>query len=183
MTASALRAQRTRTIGAILPTLDNLIYAKATHALQKALDERGYLLLLGCHEFDLGNEFKVARSLIGRGVDGMVLIGAEHDDALFALFADLDMRRTALRGKRHLHRDVLFFLRGGVKTDAVDQSEIDDVDRNFRVVTLFQGAHNFVFGESGHGFSSGRALPGAGGVFVSLAQSLSLHFRRGSCSA
>jgi LacI family transcriptional regulator len=89
--ASALRAQRTRTIGAVLPTLDNLLYAKATHALQKALDESGYLLLLACHEFDLGNEFKVARSLIERGVDGIVLIGAEHDEALFALLADLEI--------------------------------------------------------------------------------------------
>ena len=89
--ASALRAQRTRTIGAVLPTLDNLLYAKATHALQKSLDENGYMLLLACHEFDLKNEVKVARSLLERGVDGIVLIGAEHDDALFTLLADLDI--------------------------------------------------------------------------------------------
>jgi LacI family transcriptional regulator len=86
--ASALRARRTRTIGAVLPTLDNLLYAKATHALQKALDDSGYLLLLACHDFDLKNEVKVARSLVERGVDGIVLIGAEHDDALFQLLAD-----------------------------------------------------------------------------------------------
>jgi LacI family transcriptional regulator len=89
--ASALRAQRTRTVGAVLPTLDNLLYAKAAHALQKALDESGYLLLLACHDFDLNNEIKVVRSLIERGIDGIVLIGAEHDDALFALLADLDI--------------------------------------------------------------------------------------------
>ena len=87
--ASALRAQRTRTVGAILPTLDNMLYAKATHALQKALDSNGYVLLLACHDFDLKNEVKVARSLIERGVDGIVLIGAEHDDALFGLLDDL----------------------------------------------------------------------------------------------
>ncbi len=89
--ASALRARRSRTIGAVLPTLDNLLYAKATHALQKALDDSGYMLLLACHEFDLANEVKVARSLIERGVDGIVLIGAEHDDALFAMLADLEI--------------------------------------------------------------------------------------------
>lgn len=89
--ASALRARRSHTIGAVLPTLDNLLYAKATHALQKALDESGYLLLLACHDFDLKNEVKVARSLIERGVDGVVLIGAEHDDELFALLADMEM--------------------------------------------------------------------------------------------
>lgn len=87
--ASALRAQRTRTIGAVLPTLDNLLYAKATHALQKSLDDSGYVLLLACHDFDLHNEVKVARSLVERGVDGLVLIGAEHDEALFSLLDDL----------------------------------------------------------------------------------------------
>ena len=87
--ASALRAQRTRTVGAVLPTLDNLLYAKATHALQKALDDSGYLLLLGCHDFDLNNEVKVVRSLLERGIDGVILIGAEHDEALFALLADM----------------------------------------------------------------------------------------------
>ena len=89
--ASALRARSTRTVGAVLPTLDNLLYAKAAHALQKALDAGGYLLLLACHDFDLNNEIKVVRSLIERGIDGIVLIGAEHDDALFRLLADLDM--------------------------------------------------------------------------------------------
>ena len=49
----------------------------------------GYVLLLACHDFDLKNEVKVARSLIERGVDGIVLIGAEHDDALFSLLDDL----------------------------------------------------------------------------------------------
>ena len=34
--ASALRAQRTRTVGAILPTLDNMLYAKATHEIGRA---------------------------------------------------------------------------------------------------------------------------------------------------
>ena len=87
--ASALRARRSRTVGAVLPTLDNLLYAKATHALQKTLDERGYLLLLACHDFDLQNEVKVARSLIERGVDGVVLIGAEHSGELFGLLADM----------------------------------------------------------------------------------------------
>ena len=79
----ALRSQRTRTIGTVIPTLGNAIFANATHALQKALEARGYTLLLACHEFDLANEVRVARQLIERGVDGLVLVGLDHDDALF----------------------------------------------------------------------------------------------------
>jgi LacI family transcriptional regulator len=86
--ASALRSRRTHTIGAVIPTLDNALYAHATHALQKAFRERDYTLLLACHEFDLKAEIKVTRSLIERGVDALVLVGAEHDAALFTLLAD-----------------------------------------------------------------------------------------------
>jgi LacI family transcriptional regulator len=81
--ARALRERRTRTIGAVIPTLDNAIFAHATHALQKALERRGYTLLLACHEFDLAVEAHLARQLIERGVDGLVLVGLDHDGELF----------------------------------------------------------------------------------------------------
>jgi LacI family transcriptional regulator len=81
--ARALREGRTRTVGAVIPTLDNAIFANATHALQKALDRRGYTLLLACHEFDLATEVHVARQLIERGVDGLVLVGLDHEAELF----------------------------------------------------------------------------------------------------
>jgi len=80
--ASALRSRRTRSIGAIVPTLDNAIFANTTHALQKALEADGYALLLGCFEYDLDTEVRVARHLIERGVDGLVLVGLDHHDLL-----------------------------------------------------------------------------------------------------
>ncbi|MEP7276977.1 MAG: LacI family DNA-binding transcriptional regulator, partial [Betaproteobacteria bacterium] len=81
--ARALRQGRTRTIGAVIPTLDNAIFANATHALQKALAAQGHTLLLACHEFDLAAEVHVARQLIERGVDGLVLVGLDHRLELF----------------------------------------------------------------------------------------------------
>jgi LacI family transcriptional regulator len=81
--ARALRERRTRTIGAVIPTLDNAIFANATHALQKTLERYGYTLLLACHEFDLAAEVHLARQLIERGVDGLVLVGLDHDAELF----------------------------------------------------------------------------------------------------
>jgi LacI family transcriptional regulator len=86
--ARALRSQCTHTVGAVIPALDNAIFANATQALQKALEEGGYTLLLACHEFDLKAEIKVTRTLLERGVDGLVLVGAEHDAGLFDLLAD-----------------------------------------------------------------------------------------------
>ncbi|MEP7064115.1 MAG: substrate-binding domain-containing protein [Betaproteobacteria bacterium] len=85
--ARALRLRRTRSIGAIVPTLNNAIFADTTHALQKALEANGYALLLACYEYDLDAEVKVARHLIERGVDGIVLVGLDHRDELMRMIA------------------------------------------------------------------------------------------------
>src|SRR5581483_5959602 len=42
--ARALRSQRSRMIGAIVPSFDYALYARMTSALQRVLDERGYSL-------------------------------------------------------------------------------------------------------------------------------------------
>jgi len=76
--ARALASKRTHTIGAVIPTLDNAIFAHTAHALQRTLDEAGYTLLLASHEFDADVETRVTRALIERGVDGLVLLGATH---------------------------------------------------------------------------------------------------------
>ena len=83
--ARALASRRTHTIGAVIPTLDNAIFANTAHALQKALDDAGYTLLLGCHEFDAGVEARVTEALIERGVDGLVLLGATHHASVFQM--------------------------------------------------------------------------------------------------
>ncbi|HET7595440.1 MAG TPA: LacI family DNA-binding transcriptional regulator [Burkholderiales bacterium] len=83
--ARALASRRTRTIGAVIPTLDNAIFANTTHALQKTLDEAGYTLLLATHEFDAAVEVRTTRALIERGIDGLVLLGTSHDAAIFRM--------------------------------------------------------------------------------------------------
>ena len=77
--ARALSTRRTRTVGAVIPTLDNAIYAVSTHSLQKALEQAGYTLLLACHEFDLAAEARIVRAFAARGVDALVLVGTAHD--------------------------------------------------------------------------------------------------------
>ena len=83
--ARALASRRTRTVGAVIPTLDHAIFANTTHALQKALDEAGYTLLLACHEFDAEAEARMTQAFIERGVDGLVLLGTSHRPAVFRM--------------------------------------------------------------------------------------------------
>jgi len=83
--ARALASRRTHTIGAVIPTLDNAIFANTAHALQKTLDDAGYTLLIASHEFDAEVEARLTRALIERGVDGLVLLGTTHHPSVLQM--------------------------------------------------------------------------------------------------
>lgn len=81
--ARALASRRSKTIGAIIPTLDNAIFAKGVQAFQERLQDSGFTLLVASHDYSLEEEWKQAEALITRGVDGMLFIGSDHHDALY----------------------------------------------------------------------------------------------------
>ncbi|HVE49184.1 MAG TPA: LacI family DNA-binding transcriptional regulator [Casimicrobiaceae bacterium] len=83
--ASALRSQRTRMVGAVVPSFDYALYARTTSALQRVLDERGYSLVLAAHHYDLATEVRVTEQLIRHGVDAFAFVGIDHDPALYRL--------------------------------------------------------------------------------------------------
>jgi LacI family transcriptional regulator len=89
--ARALATRRSRTIGAVFPPVDNPIFAAATQALAHDLAAAGYTLLLATHEYDPAGELGATRALIERGVDGVVLVGMDHDPALFELLSRSDV--------------------------------------------------------------------------------------------
>ena len=90
--ARALASQRSDTVGAVIPTLDNAIFASTVQALQSALAERGRTLLLAAFDYDAGREREQVESLIERGIDGLMLTGEARDPGLYAL-----LRRHAVR--------------------------------------------------------------------------------------
>jgi len=81
--ARALRSRRTRTIGAIIPTLDHAIYAHLLSALQACTSEHGYSLLVTTSGFQIEQELRQARLLVERGAEGIVLVGHTHSAALY----------------------------------------------------------------------------------------------------
>ena len=83
--ARALASHRSQTVGAVVPTLDNAIFARGIQALQQRLSEDGYTLLLAMSEYDLNREVFQVGKLIERGIDGLMLIGEAHDPALYAM--------------------------------------------------------------------------------------------------
>jgi LacI family transcriptional regulator len=85
--ARALAARRSSTIGAVVPALGAAIFAAGVEGLQRRLDQLGHSLLVASSNFDLDVELRQARTLLERGVDGIVLVGHRHRRELFNLLA------------------------------------------------------------------------------------------------
>lgn len=85
--ARSLSSRKTLTIGAIIPTVDNAMFARGIDALQRYLTSQGYLLLLATHNYDPEIEFKQVQNMVSRGIDGLILRGDVHTDGLRHLLA------------------------------------------------------------------------------------------------
>jgi LacI family transcriptional regulator len=86
--ARALASGRSMTIGAVMPTLDNAIFSRALQAMQTTLAEQGYQLLVASHEYNATAETEAIRKLLARGIDGLMLVGAERAPEAEALIRD-----------------------------------------------------------------------------------------------
>lgn len=81
--ARAMAAKRTFTIGAIIPTMENAIFARGLQAFQEELHERGYTLLVSSSAYRPEIEDEQIRTLVARGADGLLLIGYDRDPAIY----------------------------------------------------------------------------------------------------
>lgn len=75
--AQALAARRTNTFGAIVPTMENAIFARGLQAFQEELHRHGITLLVASSSYSRELEEQQIRSLVARGADALLLIG--HD--------------------------------------------------------------------------------------------------------
>ena len=83
--ARALASGRSMTVGAVVPTLDSAIFARALQAMQTELSRQGFQLLVASHDYNAAAEAEAIRILLGRGVDGLILVGAERPAATWQL--------------------------------------------------------------------------------------------------
>ena len=93
--ARTLKSRRSGTVGAIFPTVDNAIFAKAIDALQRRLAEDSYQLLIATHDYNPSAEQRQALNLLARGADALVLCGSGQPPAL--------LERLRLRGVPAVH--------------------------------------------------------------------------------
>ncbi|WP_037308782.1 LacI family DNA-binding transcriptional regulator [Ruegeria halocynthiae] len=77
--ARVMAAKRTSTIGAIIPTMENAIFARGLQAFQEELHKHGYTLLVSSSAYKPEIEEEQIRTLVARGADGLLLIGHDRD--------------------------------------------------------------------------------------------------------
>jgi LacI family transcriptional regulator len=78
------------TVGAIVPTIDYAIFARAIQTMQSHLAEAGYYLIVASHEYNPLAEENSLRALIERGIDAVVLVGTDHSSAVLHLIKERD---------------------------------------------------------------------------------------------
>jgi LacI family transcriptional regulator len=83
--ARALASGRSMTIGAVVPTLDSAIFARALQSMQTTLSQHGFQLLVASHDYNAAAEAEAIRILLTRGVDGLMLVGAERPTSSWEL--------------------------------------------------------------------------------------------------
>lgn len=89
--ARVLAAKRTNTIGAIIPTMENAIFARGLQAFQEELHLHGLTLLVACSSYRADLEEEQIRSLVARGADGLLLIGYHRSARIYQFLQQQDV--------------------------------------------------------------------------------------------
>lgn len=76
--ARSLMLKRSGTIGVVVPTLDNAIFAQGLAEFQRQLSNAGYQMLVASTNYDPEVESQQIRNLLLQGVEGIALFGCSQ---------------------------------------------------------------------------------------------------------
>ncbi len=85
--AGAMHTRFSGTVGLIVPTIDNAIFAEMIEAFAGQLRGHDRTMLIAAHGYDLSLETGIVRSLLERRIDGVVLVGFAHEAVPLTMLA------------------------------------------------------------------------------------------------
>lgn len=94
--AQTMHGIRSGTIGLVVPTIDNAIFAEVVQAFSDSVDAHGFTILVATHDYDLEREYAVLRKFLEHRVDGVALIGLEHGEETFRLIESQNIPATTI---------------------------------------------------------------------------------------
>ena len=89
--AGSLHNSFSGTIGLVVPTIDNTIFSELIEAFANRLREQDRTLLIAAHGYALDLEVAIIRSLLERRIDGVALIGLDHNIVAMDMLATRDV--------------------------------------------------------------------------------------------
>jgi DNA-binding LacI/PurR family transcriptional regulator len=69
----ALRTGKTKSIGIVIPSISNPVFADALNGVQLVAKENNYITIITTTEYNSSNEEQVIQTLLSNGVDGLIL--------------------------------------------------------------------------------------------------------------
>lgn len=85
--ARALASKATNTVGAVIPTMENAVFARGLQAFQEELGRHGKTLLVASSAYKESLEEEQIRALVARGADGLLLIGYDRKPDVYSFLA------------------------------------------------------------------------------------------------
>jgi LacI family gluconate utilization system Gnt-I transcriptional repressor len=85
--AAGLASSRTRTVGVIIPTIVNSIFADTVQGMTDILGAKGYYLLLANSGYSLETETELVAAFLAQRPSGLVLTGVTHEERTRKLLA------------------------------------------------------------------------------------------------
>ncbi|MEM8750523.1 MAG: substrate-binding domain-containing protein [Pseudomonadota bacterium] len=85
--AGTLHNRFSGTMGLVVPTIDNAIFAELIEAFSARLQQHDRTMLIAAHGYDLSLEVAIIRSLLERRIDGVAVIGLTHETASLEMLA------------------------------------------------------------------------------------------------
>src|SRR4051794_15197164 len=78
--AGALAGARTRSVGVLVPTIANSIFADTVQGLSDELEPLGYAVILAQSRYDAAREFHMLRALLARRPEALIMVGSPATD-------------------------------------------------------------------------------------------------------
>jgi len=94
--AGALHNRFSGTIGLVVPTINNAIFAELIEAFSSRLQSHERTTLIANHHYDLQLEVSIIRSLLERRIDGVALVGHDHESTAMEMLKVRDVPVVAL---------------------------------------------------------------------------------------
>lgn len=89
--AGSMHNRFSGTIGLIVPTIDNAIFAEMIEAFSTQLLQHDRTMLIAAHGYDLEREVAIVRSLLERRIDGIALVGLDHEAVPLNMLSQRDV--------------------------------------------------------------------------------------------